>query len=271
MPRSRLLKILTFILSVGLVPTTGGVALAQTTGLALDRFEPAPAGDRMFGVPSPFVAGDLTPHVMLLGDYAHNPLVLRSTSGNQNLGSVVKSQLFLHLNAVLALWNRVNVNVDVPVALYQAGDNPAIGQGFASPTSAQFGDLRAGLRLRIFGEYDEPFQIGVGGYVWFPSGPSNAYVGTSQVRGMPQLLLGGRADRFIWAAAAGPEIEQSESIANIQQGSMFDWGAGVGVLLLDDRHLEARGRKQRRGYVSASRQTIHKRRAALRRPVPYPR
>src|ERR1700729_2398433 len=37
---------------------------AQTaTGqsIALDRFTPAPAGDRMFGVESPFVAGDLTP------------------------------------------------------------------------------------------------------------------------------------------------------------------------------------------------------------------
>jgi outer membrane protein OmpA-like peptidoglycan-associated protein len=234
----RLLKIVTFVLSVALVPTKGGVALAQTTGLALDRFEPAPAGDRMFGVPSPYVAGDLTPHVMLLADYAHNPLVLRSTSGYQSLGSVVKHQFFLHLNAALALWNRVNVNIDLPAAVYQGGDSPAVGQGFASPASAQLGDVRAGLRARIFGEYDEPFQIAVGGYVWLPTGASDAYVGTGKVRGMPQLLLGGRADRFIWSAATGPEIEQDERFAGLQQGSMFAWGAGIGVLLLDSRHLE---------------------------------
>jgi hypothetical protein len=45
----------------------------QPQGIALDRFEPAPAGDRMFGVPSPYAAGDLTPHVMLLADYAQQP------------------------------------------------------------------------------------------------------------------------------------------------------------------------------------------------------
>src|SRR5277367_2326692 len=84
-------------------------AFAQMTspGLALDRFDPAPAGDRMFGVPSPYAAGDLTPHVMLLGDYAHNPLVLRTIPGNQSDGAVVQSQLYLNLDGGLSLWNRV--------------------------------------------------------------------------------------------------------------------------------------------------------------------
>src|ERR1700679_2109033 len=57
-------------------------ATATQQSLALDRFNPAPAGDRMFGVESPFVAGELTPHIMLLADYAHNPLVLRTVSTN---------------------------------------------------------------------------------------------------------------------------------------------------------------------------------------------
>ncbi len=52
---------------------------------------------------------------MRLGDYAHNPLVLRSTSDGENVGAVVSSQLFLHLNA--SLFNRLDANVDVPVAL----------------------------------------------------------------------------------------------------------------------------------------------------------
>ena len=48
---------------------------AQEQGFALGRFTPAPAGDRMFGVQSPYTAGHLDVHVQLLGDYAHNPLV----------------------------------------------------------------------------------------------------------------------------------------------------------------------------------------------------
>ena len=160
---------------VALVAATAALASparAQTQPpLALDRFNPAPAGDRMFGVQSPFVAGDPGLHVMLLGDYAHNPLVLKTTNDNTRVSSIVSSQLFLHLNANLALWNRVALNIDVPVALLQDGDSSTVGgNAFQAPSSAQFGDLRAGARLRILGEYFDLFQLAVGGYVWFPTG-----------------------------------------------------------------------------------------------------
>jgi outer membrane protein OmpA-like peptidoglycan-associated protein len=209
-------------------------------GIPLDRFDPAPVGDRMFGVPSPFVAGHLTVHAGVLLDYAHDPLVLRSASNNADEGNVISSDLFLHVNASLALWNRLLINVDVPIALAQAGSSPsADGTTFASPNKAQMGELRAGLRVRIWGEYDDPFQIGVGGYVWFPTGPSNAYVGDGNVRGQPQLLLGGRgANRIVWSLAGGPEIRATEVFAGVTQGTQFNVGAGIGVLLGDERRFQ---------------------------------
>src|SRR6188768_4153118 len=182
---------------------------AHAQSLALDRLDPAPAGDRMFGVPSPFAAGHLTPHLMLLADYAHNPLKLYSVPTDTDQGAIVKNQLYLHLNAGLALWNRVNLDVSVPVAVFQSGDDPSAGgQTFSSPSSAQFGDLRFGLRVRLLGEYHDPFQLAVGGYVWVPTGANDAYVSSGEVRGLPQLLLGGRIDeRVVWSAAAGPQIQ----------------------------------------------------------------
>jgi OmpA-OmpF porin, OOP family len=215
-------------------------ALAQSSGLALDRFDPAPAGDRMFGVPSPYAAGPLTPHIMLLGDYAHNPLVLRSEPSNERVGAVVGDQLYLNLDAGLSLWNRLLVDVDVPVALLQSGDSPnAAGQAFSSPNSVQFGDLRLGARVRLVGEYHDPFQIAVGGNVWAPTGAKDSFVSSGQVRGLPQLILGGRVvERLVWSAAGGPELERRTTFANIEQGSMFKWGAGFGILLLENRHLQ---------------------------------
>src|SRR5262249_20914847 len=76
---------------------------ARSQSLALDRFDPAPAGDRMLGVPSPFVAGHLTPHAGLILEYAHDPLVLSTVKDGNDVGSIVTSQLFLHLNASFAL------------------------------------------------------------------------------------------------------------------------------------------------------------------------
>src|SRR5687768_437844 len=55
--------------------------------IALDRFHPSFAGDRMFGVPSPFAAGNPGLHVMLLGDYAHNPLVVRRVNSRERVGA----------------------------------------------------------------------------------------------------------------------------------------------------------------------------------------
>jgi outer membrane protein OmpA-like peptidoglycan-associated protein len=212
---------------------------ASAQSLALDRFDPAPAGDRMFGVPSPFAAGSLTPHVMILGDYAHNPLVLRTLNSGNRVSTVVGNQLFLHLNGGVSLWNRLNVNLDVPLALATQGDQSSlVGPSFVAPNKAEFGDLRLGLRYRIWGEYFDPFQIAVGGYLWFPTGAKNAFVSDGTVRGLPQVIVGGRTSRLVYSAAVGPDIRKSQDVVNVGQGTMLKWGAGLGVLLLDNRHLQ---------------------------------
>ncbi|APR76225.1 outer membrane protein OmpA [Minicystis rosea] len=214
-------------------------ATARAQGLPLDRFEPAPAGDRMFGVPSPFVAGHLTPHAGLLLEYAHNPLVLSRINNGENVGTVLSSQMFLHVNASFALWNRLSINLDLPIALLQAGDSPSAGGStFPSPNKAQVGDLRAGLRVRLFGDYHDAFQLGLGGYVYIPTGPSDGYVGTGKVRGAAHLLLGGRTDRIVWSLAAGPQISGTTTFSGVTQGTMINAGFGLGVLLGEKRHFQ---------------------------------
>jgi OOP family OmpA-OmpF porin len=239
---TRLARSLQGAMVTAAVVAAASPAFAQASGLALDRFEPAPAGDRMFGVPSPYAAGDLTPHIMLLADYAHNPLVIKTIPSNTNVGAVVKNQLYMNLDGGLSLWSRLFVDVDIPIAVFQNGDSPkgtGTGETFTSPSSAQFGDLRLGARVRLFGEYHDPFQIAVGGYLWLPTGSKNSFVSTGQVRGLPQLILGGRAkERVVWSAAVGPEIQGVSTYADVGQGTMLRWGAGIGFLLLDNRHLQ---------------------------------
>ncbi|WP_437548607.1 OmpA family protein [Sorangium sp. So ce327] len=214
-------------------------------GLALNRFSPAPAGDRMFGVPSPYAAspnqdGSATLHVMLLGDYAHNPLVLTRQGSDEHLGAIVGHQLFLHLNSSLTLWDRLHVNVDLPLAVLQQGDSPAAeGLSFRSPSDVQLGDLRVGLRLRLLGDYYDPFQLAVGGFVWVPTGDRDgSFVGEESVRGLPQILAGGRIPGFVWSAAAGVDLRPAQTFAQVRQGLMFNGGAGVGLLLGSEEQLQ---------------------------------
>ncbi|KYF55911.1 porin [Sorangium cellulosum] len=213
---------------------------ARPEGFALDRFQPAPAGDRMFGVQSAYTAGDTSPHIMILGDYAQDPLVLRRKSGDEEIdaGKVVGSQLLLHLSASLSLWKHLTVNVDLPIALQSGDGGAASGAVLPPPTSSALGDLRLGARATLYGGYHDPFQIAIAGHVLLPTGSPEAYSGDGTVRGGPQLVLGGHLDRAVWSLAAGPEFRSSRPFANVEQGMMVHWGAGVGLLLDDERRLQ---------------------------------
>ncbi len=217
-------------------------AQEQTRAIDLPKFNPSPAGDRFFGVPSPYAAGEATFHAMAMLDYARNPLKLvREQNGEtEDIDSVVQDQMFVHVGLNFSIVNYLAISVNMPFAVLSSGNAPEGGSlTFQEPDGAAVGDLRAGLRVRIVGGYHDPFQLGVGGYVWFPTGSDTSYVSDGNVRGQPQLLLGGRADRFIWSVMAGPTFRaDSTNLGNVTLGHQMNWGAGVGVLVLEDRELQ---------------------------------
>ncbi len=98
-----------------LVPATAARA-QQTRNIALPRFEPAPAGDLFFGVPSPATPGMAVLRGGVLLDYAHNPLIL-TDENDKTVGHVVEHQLLLHLNVALVLFERLQVSADLPFAV----------------------------------------------------------------------------------------------------------------------------------------------------------
>jgi len=219
----------------------GAAATARADGLALNRFEVAPVGDRMFGVPSPYAAGGDTPaiHFMLLGDVAHDPLVIRNADGTEIPGgAVVSNQFFMNFNASVAIFHRLSFNLNIPVAFAQSGESPSSnGQVYNSPQSLDFGDVRLGLRLNLIGEYRDLVQAAIAGTVWLPTS-DGPYVSDGKVRGMPQLILGGRRDRGVWSFAVGPELRKFQQFNGIEQGTMLRFGGGVGFLFGDERRLQ---------------------------------
>ena len=96
---------------------------------ALNRFDPSPAGDRLFGVQSASTAGHMQLYASLIGDYAYNPLTVTRRRGVADVGSLVEHQMFLHLNASFALWNHLTFGFDVPLAVAQEGDDQDVRGG----------------------------------------------------------------------------------------------------------------------------------------------
>ena len=202
-------------------------ASAQEGGFALNKFEPAPAGDVFFGVPAPFVDGHLDVRAYAMFDFANQPIRIEAQDA-----AVVASQGFLRLDVSLAVWDRILASVDAPLAVVLDGDDPGIaGTTFSTLDSPQMGDVRVGLRGRLYGENRGPFQLGLGSYLFLPSGSQEHYTGEGAVRGQLQALLGGRAGNgvgFVYNIAAGTELRGSDSPHTIT------FGGGVGLLLLDE-------------------------------------
>ncbi len=200
-------------------------ALAQLNGPtgSLERFSPSMPGDAMFGVPSPSIGGHLVPRATVAFNYAHRPLSIQDGSER---ASIVGRQGILHVGASLALFDRLQVSADMPLALIQGGDSPTVaGTTFTSPSSAQPGDFRLGARLRILGDDWSPIQLGVGANAFLPSAPKGSYAGDGAIRGEPQLLLGGRLPHFVWSLSASGTLRASA------HPHAFNAGAGAAFVL----------------------------------------
>jgi OmpA-OmpF porin, OOP family len=204
---------------------------AGATGIALDQLDPAPAGDAFFGVPSPFARGSLVPRALLMFDYADAPLKLTQKGVPSSL--VVAKQAFLHVNASFSVQDRLLISVLVPVAVVQSGDSPSVpGASLPSPTSAEIGDVRVGLRVRMIGDDEDPFQLGIGGNLYIPTAPGSSFAGEGAVRAEPELLTGGRFHAgvtWVWSAYGGVMVRPSHN------PTMIVYGGGVAVSLWNDR------------------------------------
>ena len=242
---SRFMKRLGALAVAGACLLPASTASAQSQpGIELERFYTSWAGDRFFAVPNPWALGDPGIHAKLVADYALNPLELSEddAAGAEQNVFLVRHQLHARLNGTFALWHRVAINLDIPVALVNSGDNGTLPNSGAllGASGIAVGDFRLGIRGRVYGEDDDVFQFGVGGNLWLPVGPDGAgdYTGAGAVRGRILLNAGGILDRFIWAFDLGPELGPEERFAGIAQGSMLRYGLAGGYLLGDDMNFQ---------------------------------
>lgn len=220
-----LFSLVAFALSALLTSSVSAQESTRVTG-ALERFQPAPAGDALFGVASPWIEGHLLPRANLIVDFAYHPL---SIQDGETRSTIVAHQTYLHLNASLALYDRFLVSLDMPFALAQSGDSPrVVGVNLPSPNSAEVGDLRIGARAKLLGGPTELFQIALGGYLYVPTGPSGSYAGDGAVRGTPQLVIGGKYQWLLYSASAGTTLRASA------RPSSADLNLGAAVVLKEN-------------------------------------
>lgn len=161
----------------------------------------------MLGVPSPSVVGHIIPRLRFTFDYNHLPLAIQSGSSRF---AILDQQAFVHMAVSVAFFDRVLVSMDGPLAVYQSGQAPTVaGIVFPAPEYAgEAGDVKLGVRVRLFGADRDAFQVALAGYVHVPV-DARSYVGDGAWRGSPELIVGGRASRFSYSASLGSTLRAS--------------------------------------------------------------
>jgi OmpA-OmpF porin, OOP family len=185
-------------------------SMTQASG-ALDRFDPAPAGDTFFAVQSADVVGRLRLAASLTASYAHDPLVLREISNGKTL-SWVASQALLHVQASAEILGRLKLSLDVPVMLAEGGTSGTLGP-FAeeAPSGGGVGDLRAGARIALLHQDGLVPAAALTFSLWFPSGKASSFEGAGGFRYQPGVALGATYTHLVWGATVGARFSSAEA------------------------------------------------------------
>lgn len=223
-------------LTVATLSLAAKSAGAQQSGFALDRFEPAERGSQFFTADTLDFRGDLRPALGVVMDYGYKPLVAYDLNGNE-LSSIVRHQLFTHVGGGIVLADRFRFAVNLPVALYQDGEDTLLNGGrFRAADKAAFGDVRLAVDARIIGEYGDPFTLAGGVRAWLPTGSKSQFTSDGSTRVAPQVMAAGDLGPFTYAARVALVYRsRDDAYAGSPLGSELQGNAGVGLKTLKNK------------------------------------
>lgn len=204
-------------------------ALAQNAGFAINRFDPAERGSDWFAADSLDLRGHGRLMLGATGDYSRKPLVLYDRDGDE-IKSIIRHQLFVHVGGSLVLWDRLRLGVNLPILAYQQGSGATVqGVRFNAEDGAALGDLRLAADVRLLGEYRSPISLAAGVAVFAPTGDQDHFAGDGKVRLLPRLLLAGDVGNLVYAAKLGVLYRANDSGFNgSAQGTEAVVAAAIG-------------------------------------------
>ena len=207
----------------------------NVNGFALDRFDPSERGSEWFVLDSLDMRGNLRPAAGIVGDWAYKPLVLYDKNGNE-VQDIVADSLVVHAGASINVIDRFRFGFNLPIALYQTGDDSVSnGISYKAPGTA-IGDLRLSADARLFGKYGDVFTTAIGLGAYLPTGSRDQYMGDGTVRLAPRVIVAGDIDIFVYSARAAFDIRPLDaSFAGRSLGSDISFGVAGGVRVLDKK------------------------------------
>ena len=220
------------------------IANAQQRGWAVDRLEPAPAGDLFFHSQFPDfrATAPVSPRFGLTTAYAYRPLVatVDTSSGGSETIAVQQHVLVTHFQANVHIAQRLGIDVALPVYWFSLGaSDPFLPvRAYGSPV---LGDTRVGVRVRLFGEAArDPISVHLGatGHLGF-LGVSDPGRSTSDggFRARVFAVAAGTFQALRWSVTAGYHARPGLEATYAAIGSSVFANAALGVMVARERAL----------------------------------
>lgn len=218
---------------VALAALVSAGAFAQTAlpQAGLDRLVLVPGSSS-----GPVVGGDgttlgrLKVRAALVTHYERAPLLLSMTdgAGAQGTREVIGHRIQAHLLLGLGLTEWLDVQLQVPLTIYQSGESLA-GLGLARLESFGLGSPVLGARVRLLSrEKDAPVDLSVQLGVALPLGSPGALTG-GRFAALPSVHVSRSLDFLHFAASLGASLEPAVAVGAQRLGSQLELTAMAGI------------------------------------------
>jgi len=215
--------------AVTLALALAGAAHAQSRSASFDAegFHPAITSQGYYAVDGAFVAPHLGFSAGLWLTYGHDPLVVRS--GHTLVGELVVRQLGLDLVGSFAIFDRLEIGVDLPFVPYQLNDERTV--ALPNLSSAGLGDLALEVKGVLWAPHWATQRFGLSGIVGasFPTGDSSSFMGQGSVVGRFRLVGEWQWTHVDAALNAGFVVRGGRDFGDLHVGSQFQYGAALAV------------------------------------------
>ncbi|MFP2913581.1 cell envelope biogenesis protein OmpA, partial [Pyxidicoccus sp. 3LFB2] len=214
----------------------GGLALAQqqpeaSQAIDVQQYKPGPGAHDVLGLHGARVGPHLGWNVGVSLNYADDPLNVLDPRQDAFVYRIVDSQLTLDLMGAVALFDRLELGVALPVSTTTSEPAGAISPSFASGVKATgVGDLRLVPKARLLST-EGGLDVAVVAPVTLPTAGASGFLGSDGLTFQPRVVADQAFRRVRLLANVGFNLRREARLRNLRVGPELAYGVGAQVAL----------------------------------------
>ncbi|HEX8436905.1 Ig-like domain-containing protein, partial [Archangium sp.] len=199
-------------------------------GIDVQQYKPGPGLRDVLGVHSSQVGRHLGWNLGLSFNYAKDPLNFINPRTDTFVYELVKNQFTVDLMGSLALFDRFELGVAVPLTSQSSGSEVSVAPLLSEGTHATgVGDLRLVPKVRLLST-DGGLHLGVVVPVLLPTSGGKGFLGRSGVAAFPRVLGEWTSQGGVRVLAnAGLNLQPQAQLYNLNVGNELAYGLGTEV------------------------------------------